>query len=334
MTKNVSVDNEICTKTAELIRELSLRNSFYERPFLRVSAPEEIRLRGYFYAVAICHQTYNLQNKNLGLFGWDYLEQVFTRLMVEQANILKPGALASMPIVDLENQLAGLFSPDGIPEHTTLDRLEERCVMLVELDRLIVYKFESRLVKLMASAGNKLMNDGNGFYELLPIISAFEDPLRKKITFLIKLLQEAEIITILDPENYIPIMDYHMQRVLLRIGCVEVNDQELRRKLINRSTLQSDEEIRKACINAFGIIAGISGYPVTKMNDFFWSLGRSCCNETPLCQAGRCEKEPCTFFEIVGLKSHTECYFKSACKGYSDKTYRELWQPMVDTHYY
>jgi hypothetical protein len=108
----------------------------------------------------------------------------------------------------------------------------------------------------------------------------------------------------------------------------------LRRKLIDRSKLQSDEEIRKACINAFNIIAGISGYSVTKMNDFFWSLGRSCCNEKLLCQTGQCEKEPCTFFEIVDIKAHTECHFKSACKGYSDETYRSLWQPMVNTHYY
>jgi len=334
MNPTVRVDERSCLKTAELLKQLHLRKSFYERPFLRISAPDEIRLRGYFYSVAICHQTYQLQNKKLNLFGWDYLEYVFTILMANENSLLSPGSLSKMPVDDLQAKLALLFSPDGLIQNSTLDRLEERSKMLIELDKFLETSFQSSLLNFVETTGSKLLNAGNGFYESLPLIQAFADPLRKKTTFLLKLLEEAGMLSIRDPENFIPIMDYHMQRVLLRIGCVRTEDHELHHKLVSRTPIKHDTEIRKACIEAFRIISGVSGHVVTKMNDFFWSLGRSCCNESPLCQAGQCEKDPCTFFEIVELEEHKECYFKSECKGYTDRNFRDLWQPIIETHFY
>jgi hypothetical protein len=334
MKQGVIINEDVCRQTAKLIKGIQLRRAFYERPFLRVSVPAEIRFRGYFYSVAICHQTYHLHHKGLKLFGWDYLEYVFTRLMEEQDHFLSPGIFARITFEELKDLLAVKFSPDGQAQNTTLDRLEERAEMLIELDNFLAAKFQSSICKLVEDTGLRLLNEGNGFYEILPSVSAFADPMRKKITFLLKLLDEARMLTLLDPEHFIPIMDYHMQRVLMRIGCIQVVDQDLRFKLVNRSPLTDDEPVRKACIQAFRLISSVSGHAVTKMNDFFWSLGRSCCNEKPLCQAGFCEKKPCTFFEIVEIEKHADCLFQSVCKGYSDEKYRQLWQPIVNTHYY
>jgi hypothetical protein len=334
MQKKVRIDEETCLKTAGLIRNIHPRKEFYERPFLRIVAPDETRMRGIFYAVAICHQTYQLQDKGLNLYGWDYLEHVFSRLMTDQDALLQPGALLNISFNELSNALASMFSADGNPSNSSLDRLAERTGMLIELDTFIANFYHSSLMSLVAETGRKLLNSGNGFYELLPSVLAFADPLKKKITFLLKLLEEAGLVEIIDTENYIPIMDYHMQRVLLRMGCVEVNDEDLYKILVNRSLLDNDEDVRIACIEAFKVISIASGHAVTKMNDFFWSLGRSCCNENPLCQVGTCEKSPCTFAQIVELEEHTTCHFKSACKGFNDAKYRKLWQPIVDTHYY
>ncbi len=145
---------------------------------------------------------------------------------------------------------------------------------------------------------------------------------------------EAGLLNIHDSENFIPIMDYHMQRVLLRMGCVEITDKILRDKISSREPMQTDEPIRSACIGAFRLIAAGSGHPVIKLNDFFWSLGRSCCNENLLCQTGRCEKNPCTFEQIVELGDHHYCMFEGICTGSKNKSYRNLWQPVVQTHYY
>jgi len=334
MKPAVSINEEICRKTGLLIKELRPRKTFYERPFLKIPAPEEIRLRGYFYAVAICHQTYNLHHPGLNLYGWDYIEHVFSGLMKDQHQLLQPGFLAGTGNAGVQSLLAGLFSPDQKPENTSLDRLEERAFMLTELDCFVGDDFRSSLEYLVQNANGYLVFRGKGFYEILSDLAAFSDPKRKKVTFLIKLLEEARLVKVKDTCNFIPIMDYHMQRVLMRLGCVEVNDSSLREKLVAKILLPDDIEIRNTCIDAFRLISDISGHAVTKLNDFFWSLGRSCCNYEPLCRTGRCEKQPCTFFEIVELQEHTRCRFEKVCKGFQDEGYRQLWQPIVDTNYY
>jgi hypothetical protein len=334
MVNTVLINEKQSIETGLLLKTLKLRKKFYQRPFLIVPAPLEVRLRAFFYSVAICHQTYNLKNAERGLYGWDYLEHVFTQLMKQEDQLLVPGAMLPANIAAISIRLAHLFSPDGLPNNTSLDRLEERVLFLINLDAFIDIHFDSSLVNLMKTANGRLLNDGKGFYEILPPTLAFSDPMKKKITFLLKLLEEAGLVVISDKENFLPIMDYHMQRVLMRMGCVEISDPYLHGKLVNHELMESDEEIRGACIEAFRIIAKVSGHPVTKLNDFFWSLGRSCCNEEPLCQFHRCEKEPCTFFQIVELKEHKTCAFGQTCIGFNDETYRRLWQPMVETHYY
>jgi hypothetical protein len=334
MQNNTLVNRDLCEETGLLIKGMSLRKAFYQRPFLTVTTLLENRLRAFFYSAAICHQTYTLKNEELGLYGWDYLEFVFTRLMKEQDEFLVPGAMLPANIKKISYKLASLFAPDNLPKLTTLDRLEERVLFLINLDAFIDIHYDSQLVNLMKAANGKLLNNGDGFYEILPSTFAFSDPMKKKISFLLKLLEEAGMVEILDKENFVPIMDYHMQRVLMRMGCVKIINPELHTKLTNHNFLESDEEIRSACIEAFKIISTVSAHPITKLNDFFWSLGRSCCNAKPLCKSHHCEKDPCTFYQIVDLSEHSACAFLSSCKGYTDDNYRSLWQPVVETHYY
>jgi hypothetical protein len=92
--------------------------------------------------------------------------------------------------------------------------------------------------------------------------------------------------------------------------------------------------VRKACIDAVKIIADISEHEIIKINDFFWSLGRSCCKESTLCIDHKCIKDPCTFYEMVDIPSHENCIFEETCLGSKDGKYRNLWEPMIETHYY
>jgi hypothetical protein len=334
MSKPVSINDLTCQSVAEKLKKATVRSSFYDRPFLRTVAAAETALRGYFYSVAICHQTYHLYNTDLNLYGWDYLEFVFTKLMNENSEMLHPGYFARQNSEILQEIVKNLFPRDAKTSLTSLDRVIERVKMLKEFDNFIEANFDSKLLNLVSITDSRLLKNGKGFYEILPNVNAFSDPMKKKITFLIKLLEEAGLVIIKDPENFIPIMDYHMQRVLLRLGCIEVNDFNLRKKLLLREKLESDQLIREACINAFKIIAFKSGIKVTKLNDYFWSLGRSCCNEKPLCEYHRCEKQPCTFYELIELNEHNDCFFNTECKGFKNQEYRNLWQPVVETHYY
>ncbi len=325
---------DVCENVAQTINGLKLRTDFYNREYLNPAVDEETQFRMNFFAVAICHQTYILQNRLLNLFGWDYLEYGFVRFAKLDSSILDTRFLANSTINEIIDILRPAFSEDENPENCTLDRLEERAELMIQAGKLISSKYQNSVKNLISAADGFLLHQGKGLYEILPDFEAFADPLQKKSTFLIKLLMEANLLKINDPENFIPIMDYHMQRVLMRLGCIEIVDETLRLKLLNRETLPSDEAVRNRCIEAFKRIAVISGHPVTKMNDFFWSLGRSCCNLTTLCHDRVCEKNPCTFTQIIEINDHSHCIFEPVCKGFRQSDYRNLWQPVIETHFY
>lgn len=330
----VEVNKNQCKEIGKILNQVDIRLEFMDREFLNFDADRETKLRVYFISAAICQQTYNLVNKEKNLFGWDYLEYGFLHMQSEKNPILHPGYLSICSNEDLKSNLQKTFSHDGNPKNCTLDRLDERASMLLEICDDVRKNHDGKVSNLIDGCGGKLLNNENGLYEVLSKYTAFEDPLKKKITFFLKLATDAGVILIKDPENAIPIMDYHMQRVLLRMGCADISDKELKDKLLNREELESDTEVREACISAVRIISQESGHAIMKINDFFWSLGRSCCNETTLCHNKICIKDPCTFNLMVGIDSHKHCIFEKVCKGSIIESYRNLWEPIVKTHYY
>jgi len=332
--KKVLVNEGQCEKVGKVIKTLKLRSSFYEREFLIFQSDRETKLRAYLYSVAICHQTHPLINRRLNLKGWDYLEKVFLDLAQENSQLLNPGVLMEMSLDALVELLKPLFAEDGNPEHCTMDRLEERARFLQDIDVFLEKNFDGSADRMLRSSQGYILHDGSGLYEILDKMEAYSDPSKKKSTFFIKLLIDSGLSTIKDPENFIPVMDYHMQRVFLRMGCVEVLDEKLGDQLREKKQIASDTEIREACIEAVQIISQSSGYEIIQMNDFFWPLGRSCCRETTLCADKVCVKKPCTFELMIDIPSHKKCLFEGICAGYKNAEYRKYWQPIVDTHYY
>ncbi|NOX46778.1 MAG: hypothetical protein GXO89_07355 [Chlorobi bacterium] len=320
-------------KTGLILKAYHIRPSFFQRPFLSLIAGRETKLRIYFYAAGICHQTRSLIDKSRNLAGWEYLEDIFLKLALEDSGFFQPEYLSSINISEITHNLKCLFSYDGQPENCTLDRLEERARMLKEMAVLLNRNYGNSAAKFLDESKGLLYNNGKGYYESLANLEAFCDPKKKKITFFLKLATDAKTLEIKDKGNIIPIMDYHMQRVLLRMGCVET-DRESQSKLINKEVFGSDSEIREACIESVKIISKTSRHGILSMNDFFWPLGRSCCNESPLCHFNSCSKDPCTFFNMIELSEHKNCIFEKACKGSHIENYRLIWEPMVETHYY
>jgi len=331
----ISVNKQQCELAAGILSGYEIKPGFFNRGFINVKAQKERKVRAYFYAVAICHQTYKLANKEKNLYGWDYLEDVFYNLLKDNSDFLAPGFLIDKTISEIESFLCPLFSSDGNPANCTLDTIEERISFLKEIDALLYEDYDGNILKLIDKTGQHLYNSGNGFYEILPQLTSFSDPYKKKISFLVKLLEDADLITINDPKNYIPIMDYHMQRVLMRLGCVEIENKKLYNDLVTRTKLDSDTIVRDACIKAIKIIAEKSNHSIASMNDYFWPLGRSCCNETPICESSKCEKQPCSLSLAIDIKhNHKVCIFNNVCKGRYNEHYRKLWQPVVKTHFY
>ncbi len=330
----VSVNTAQSKNVGAILKDLNIRPEFYKREFLSLNAGRETKLRLYLFSAAICHQTYSLVNRKKNLYGWDFMEYGFLQMIKHNSFLFGNLNREVCSKSKIKKHLAVFFSDDGNPDHCTLDNLDERSAMLEELCNVAVSEYEGSISDLLDDSHRKLINKGNGIYESLGRFQGFNDPLKKKITFFLKLATDAGVFSITDMENLIPIMDYHMQRVLMRMGCVEINDKQLHSSLINRRPVESDVDIREACIEAMRIISNTSGHGIMKMNDFFYPLGRSCCNEQPMCVANSCEKNPCTFFTVVDLKSHEKCIFEPVCKAARDENYRKLWQPIVETNFY
>lgn len=334
MTNKAILNEEQSKLVAQKLAPLNFRKELYQREYLTFSANKETKLRVFLYSAAICHQTHTLINRKRNLVGWNYLEYAFTKLGKENSTLLDPTYLSNTSVNELADKLKPLFSEDDNPANCTLDRLEERAQFLIDIAKILNQKYNGKVENILEISNGYLLNNGRGFYDLLAEFPAFSDPLRKKITVVIKCIIEADLWNFKDLENIMPIMDYHMQRVLLRTGCVEVLDEELKKSLLERKPLLSDEDIRSVAILAVKKIAELAKKNILDMNDFFWSIGRSCCKDKTLCTEGVCDKKPCTFFFFADLPSHEHCIFEEVCKGKKDPEYRSFWQPIVDTNYY
>jgi hypothetical protein len=329
----VEVSVEQCAAIGKILQKLTLKPKVFERDYITFKADPEIKLRAYLFSVGICHQTHTLISKKSNLVGFNYLEAASVRLAQTCSPLLDPFFVSRQDPQKLSDDLALLFSDTGDRKDSTLDRLDERVELLVDMNRKLVEKYSGKISTLFEISKGRA--DGEqGLYQLLSDFIAYSDPLKKKSTLFITIAQSAGLLNVQDVDNMIPIMDYHMQRVLLRLGCVEIRDAKLRNALIKQEKIDTDEEIRSASIEAIRELARHSGHHATAIHDFLWPLGRSCCKEKPLCKSGVCDKKPCTFDLFVNLSEHKKCVFDGTCKGSLHEEYIKLWQPIVETHYY
>lgn len=328
----ISVNKEQSKKIGEIVKTLEFKPSFYERDFIQIDSP--LKMAMHFYAVGICHQTYILANPKLKLYGWDFMEYGFLDILKNA-----PALLDSKEIVKLSSQqfiekIKPFFAEDHNPEKCSLDTLEERVDLWMDMANGLNKHFDGKIENLFTQSDWQETQNAESLYNYLRLFEAYSDPLQKKSGVFLKLIADAGLVNLENLENVIPIMDYHMQRVLLRTGCVEIKDEKLKSALQGRTPISDDTAIRRACIEAMRIIADVSKMHIFKMNDVFYTLGRSCCNETMLCSHQTCEKTPCSLTRAIRIEQHDSCIFQSVCLGAKNETYRSFWQPIVNTHFY
>lgn len=332
--QTVSLDYQRITSIAKIVSGFHFNDAFLQRPFLTQIANHEQRAHMLFFAVGICHQTYALADPSQNLFGWDYLEDGFLRMAQSGSFLLQPSEVMAKSSVQLQQELCRFFSPGGNPANCTLDRLEERAFLYADMAQKLCYHFNGSFLEVIKLANNYVEKNAGGFYNLLGKFEAYTDPFFKKSSFLIKLLGDAAYVKLVDPENLVPVMDYHMQRVLLRTGCVRIVSQQLDYELKNRIQTQFEPEIRKSCIEAMKLIAQLSKRDILRMNDVFYMIGRSCCLENPLCISGNCAKNPCSITRSLRLNSHEFCVLSDGCAAIKNKANTQYWHPITTTHFY
>lgn len=119
-----------------------------------------------------------------------------------------------------------------------------------------------------------------------------EDPLHKKLILLAIILENRpeHFLRVGDPQHYEPIIDYHLQRSALRTGLVEVTDDALRRKLVERRLVTPGEEssVRRAVFEAIRRLMAESGLSIAAI-DYFFFMNRKRCPEMTEPDCPRCE---------------------------------------------
>ena len=122
-----------------------------------------------------------------------------------------------------------------------------------------------------------------------------EDPMRKKSALLAMILNNRpeKYFVFGDSESLPPIIDYHCMRSCLRMGLIDVVDDELRSRLVRRSVLGSRDEwsVRAAAYSAVEQLARLSGRSMATVDKYFFFSRERCPEMTPP-ECGRCNADP------------------------------------------
>lgn len=152
------------------------------------------------------------------------------------------------------------------------------------------------------------------FIGLLDHIGGYkEDPLRKKSNLLALILHDRpeQFLPLQDHEQITPLIDYHLMRSCLRIGLIDVIDEELKNKLATRQMISPGEEwtVRYPANCAMEEIYAQTNKRLGAMNHFFFSARKRCPEMSePECQ---------------------DCQVNSVCA-----QHKELFQPVLRTSFY
>ncbi len=141
-----------------------------------------------------------------------------------------------------------------------------------------------------------------------------EDPLKKKSNLLALCLSQRPegFLKFGENETIGPIVDYHCMRSILRIGMVDVLDEDMRTKLTHRQIVSPQDEwaVRFASFQVLQTLVELSSRPISVVDEFLFRYMRSQCPEMtePIC---------------------AECLLDKVCAKRKD-----MFQPVIRTTFY
>ncbi|MGI9199556.1 MAG: carbohydrate kinase family protein [Woeseiaceae bacterium] len=222
--------------------------------------------------------------------GAFYLFRAYLRWLQEAPEMLAPEAQATLSAADL---LAVLRDDDGhdpmpaIDMHVAAARSYGSDMLALGLTAASILKTANASAVPVANLVRQL--DHVGGYK--------EDPLRKKSALLaIMLRQRPETFLVDRGDDAPPIVDYHVMRSCLRIGLLDVVDDDLRGQLERRVLLSTNDEwaVRSAAYRAVEQLLEKSGKSLGAVDWFLFQARQRCpemsepdctaCVVDPICQ--------------------------------------------------
>lgn len=296
-----------------------------------IQADQETALLAFFWASAICHATKGglLASKhNQAIKGFDVLLESFTHAANTAPTEIQVDRFERITGDELKNFLERHLEKAVI----TLPDLDRRAEILRTLAHELRARFEGRLSHLFEQTGGCLAGE-QGFYALMRAFSIFQDEQAKKSSVFLHCLEQAERWQPIDPENALPMVDYHIIRLLCRTGCLEIEDALLVHKLRTKQEVSAAEElaIRDAARDIRVIISHKLTSPLR--GELLYYFSRSYCRNNPVCVPGNLP-ESNSFNHVTGTTFTGSCPLQGFCRGCTNPSYRELWEPMIQTENY
>ncbi len=217
------------------------------------------------------------------LKGSDYLWQAYLRRLADDPAFFAPARQANLT---LEDMLTLFRADDGTDPMPALELHLEQAQQYGR-DMLALNLTPNDVVRQAQASPLPLET----FVGLLDHIGGYkEDPIRKKPMLLALILnQRPEAFLAFGPnEQVAPVLDYHLQRLCLRIGLIDVVDGELRKNLIDRRVLSPADEwaVRYATYLVVEQFVVHSGKSAGAVNSFLFFNARTRCLEMtePVCE--------------------------------------------------
>jgi len=237
--------------------------------------------------------------------GAFYLFRAYLRWLENDPQMLEPKAQAELRKADM---LAVLRADDGTDPMPALD-MHLALAQQYGRDMLALGLTPQTMMEQVNTCASPL----RALFQLLDHVGGFkEDPLRKKAGLLAIILQQRpEVFLVSGDEEVPPVVDYHVMRSCLRMGLIDVVDDELAARLVGRELLCGAEEwaVRAAAHAAVEQVVASSGKSMGAVDWFFFQARERC----PEMSEPRCEV----------------CAVDSACAHR-----KELFQPVRRTTHY
>lgn len=318
LDQRVEIDHDQVKKVSNIIKELPSADPF---DFISDYLPPagHPKALDYFFATTLQQFSFWEESENRyqrpliaiidgnELKGSTYLYYAYKRALDRDPEIFKPERQAKMSAAEM----ADIFRADDGSVQMPALKLHLAQANQYGQDMIELGLTPHHIIDQVMESDKPLM----ALLKILDHIGGYkEDPIRKKSNLLaLSLSQRPEkFLTYGEAETVAPVVDYHCMRSVLRIGLVEVVDQDLELKLANREVLSADEEwaVRFAAYQIQQRVEEHSGKPIGAVDWFFFNYMRSHCPEMtdPICE--ECALDPV-------------CYKR-----------KELFQPILRTTFY
>jgi hypothetical protein len=207
------------------------------------------------------------------LKGSDYLWESFRRRVEQDADFCSPERQADL---SREELLAVFRADDGGDPMPALD-LHLEMARRYGRDMLALQLTPQAVLQKALASDQPLQT----FLVLLDQIGGYkEDPLRKKSSLLAMILNQRPeaFLPLRNDEKIAPVIDYHALRSCLRIGLIDVLDEELKGKLSGRQIISPVEEwaVRYAAYRATEQVVALSGKSTGAVDSFFFNARKRC----------------------------------------------------------